>query len=196
MRRCNSPARIRNLARFLWLILDKTFLRCLRRSFRVTYRTEHFSALEHEADDVAPKRGLAFRILIVSILIGIGSGSALIWRPFGNGAIPAARALTTASGAAIEKPAGQDDLAALRQEIAGSAQSSQQLLAEQQAEIRRLSNEIVALAGKLELLHPMASAQARMPAPGTARPPASSAARGTAVAQPPTPAVDKQQNRR
>jgi hypothetical protein len=165
----------------------------------VTYRTDHFYALEqeaYEADDAEPKRGLAFRILIVSILMGIGSGSALIWRPFGGGAIPPTRALTATAGAAIKKPAGRDDLAAPRQEIAGSVQSSQQLLAAQQAEIKRLSNEVVALAGKLELLHPMTSAQAAMPTPGPARPPAPAAARSPAVAQPLTPAVDKRQIRR
>ena len=132
----------------------------------MTYRTDsHAPGAAHE-DNGKSSRGLAFRILIVSILLGIGCGSALAWRwPFRFGAIPPAPVSTTTDAAPVDKPAGQGDLAALRQMLTESAQASQQLLAAQQAEIKRLSDQVVALSSKLELMHPMTSAQAAMPMP-------------------------------
>jgi hypothetical protein len=116
----------------------------------VTYRT-HDSNAEEELSASRDDARFASRILIVSLLIGICCGSALVWRwSFGFGAIPAAS--TTTIGAAVGKPAWQGDLAALQQEMAQSAQASQQLLAAQEAEIRRLSDQVVALSSKLEQL--------------------------------------------
>jgi hypothetical protein len=51
-------------------------------------------------------------------------------------------------------------------EVTGSVQSTQQLLAAQQAEIKRLTEQVSALSGKLELLQrPVTSAQAAIPVP-------------------------------
>jgi hypothetical protein len=138
----------------------------LPQSFRVTHRTDSYAAEEAYQDNRKSSRGLASRILIVSILIGIGCGSALAWRwPFRLGAIPPAPISTMTDAAPVDKPAGQGDLAALRQMITESAQASQRLLATQEAEIKRLSDQVVALSSKLELMHPMTSAQAAMPRP-------------------------------
>ncbi|MES2196515.1 MAG: hypothetical protein V4517_19010 [Pseudomonadota bacterium] len=69
----------------------------------------------------------------------------------------------------MDKPVGLSDLTGLQQQIAGSVQSTERLLAAQQAqqaEIKRLSDQVAALSGKLELLQrPMAAAQAAIPAP-------------------------------
>jgi hypothetical protein len=114
----------------------------------LTYQIDRSYTQAEEANE-GPERGLAFWILIVSIVIGIGCGAALAWRrPFGFGAL----ASTTSVGAAVDKPAWQGDLAALRAEIAQSAQASQQLLTTQEAEINRLSGQIVPLLLKLELI--------------------------------------------
>jgi hypothetical protein len=119
----------------------------LLRSFLLTYQIDRSYPVE-EADK-GPERGLAFWILIVSIVIGIGCGAALAWRrSFGFGAL----ASTTSVGAAVDKPAWQGDLAALRREMTQSAQASQQLLAAQEAEINRLSGQIVPLLLKLEVI--------------------------------------------
>jgi hypothetical protein len=118
----------------------------------VTYRTDNSNALEEEVSASRDDDRLASRILIVSLLIGITCGSALAWRwSSGFGAIIQA-ASTKTIGAAVDMPAWQGDLAALRQEMAQSAQASQQLLAAQQAEIDRLSGQIVPLLLKLELI--------------------------------------------
>jgi len=132
----------------------------------VAYRTDDAYDVGDEAYDVdeeEPKRGLASWILIVALLMGTGSGSALLWRTFGGG--PILPPLTSTSVASAEKQPGQGDLEALRQQITGSIQSTQQLVVAQQAEIKRLSDQVSALQGKLDLLQrPVTSAQAAMPA--------------------------------
>jgi len=134
----------------------------------VAYRTDDTYDVENEAydaDEEEPKRGLASWILIVALLMGTGSGSALLWRTFGGGPILPPLTSTTTSVATAEKQPGQGDLEALRQQITGSVQSTQQLVAAQQAEIKRLSDQVSALTGKLDLLQrPVTSAQAAMPA--------------------------------
>jgi len=135
--------------------------------FPLTYQTDSDAPEAAYQDN---SRGLASGILIVSILIGIGCGSALAWRwSFRFGAIPPAPLSTTTDAVPVDNRVGQADLATLRQMITESAQASQQLLAAQEAEIKRLSDQVVALSSKLELMHPMTSAQAAMPMP-TPRP--------------------------
>jgi hypothetical protein len=52
-----------------------------------------------------------------------------------------------------DKPVGLGDLQAFQQQIAGSAQSTEKLLTAQQAEIKRLSDQVAVPSGKLDLLH-------------------------------------------
>jgi uncharacterized coiled-coil protein SlyX len=140
------------------------------RSSPVAYRTDDSHAVDddlYEVDeDDEPRRGLLSWILIVALLIGTGSGSALIWRSFGGGPILTSLTSTTTAIATSERPPGRGDLDVLRQEVTGSVQSTQQLLAAQQAEIKRLTEQVSALSGKLELLQrPVTSAQAAIPVP-------------------------------
>ena len=118
----------------------------------MTYRTHNSNVLEEEVSASLDGDRLASRILIVSLLIGIACGSALAWRWWSSGFGAISAASTATIGAAVDKPAWQDDLAALRQEMEQSAQASQQLLAAQEAEIKRLSGQIVPLLLKLELI--------------------------------------------
>ena len=136
----------------------------------MAYRTDDSHAVDDDLYEVdeeeEPRRGLLSWILIVALLVGTGSGSALIWRTFGGGPILTSLTSTTTVLATTERPSGRGDLDALRQEITGSVQSTQQLLAAQQAEIKRLTEQVSALTGKLELLQrPITSAQAAVPAP-------------------------------
>lgn len=135
----------------------------------MAYRTDDSRVVDddlYEVDEDEPRRGLLSWILIVALLIGTGSGSALIWRTFGGGPILTSLTSTTTAIATTERPSGRADLDVLRQEITGSVQSTQQLLAAQQAEIKRLTEQVSALSGKLELLQrPVTSAQAAIPAP-------------------------------
>ncbi|MDO8400633.1 MAG: hypothetical protein Q7T45_22725 [Bradyrhizobium sp.] len=75
---------------------------------------------------------------------------------------------------------------ALQQQVAGSVQSTERLLAAQQAEIKRLSDQVVVLSGKLDLLQrPLSSAQAALPAAA----PAPAAPKPVAAAKPKKPAA-------
>jgi hypothetical protein len=135
----------------------------------VTYRTDDSHAVDddlYEVDEEEPRRGLLSWILIVALLAGTGSGSAMLWRTFGGGPILASLTSPTTAIATTERPSGRADIDVLRQEITGSVQSTQQLLAAQQAEIKRLTEQVSALSGKLELLQrPVTSAQAAIPVP-------------------------------
>jgi len=122
----------------------------LPQSFRVTDQTDPYETDDAHQDEEISDRKFASRILIFTILVGVGCGSALAGRwSSGFGAIIQAASTKTIS-AAVDKPNWQGDLAALRQEMAQSAQASQQLLAAQQAEIDRLSGVVVPLLLKLE----------------------------------------------
>src|SRR5207237_3311922 len=137
------------------------------RSSPVAYRTDDSHAVDDDLYEVdeeeEPRRGLLSWILIVALLVGTGSGSAMLWRTFGGGPILTS---TTTALATTERSSGRGDLDALRQEITGSVQSTQQLLAAQQAEIKRLTEQVSTLTGKLELLQrPVTSAQAAIPVP-------------------------------
>jgi uncharacterized coiled-coil protein SlyX len=139
------------------------------RSSPVAYRTDDSHAVDddlYEVDEEEPKRGLLSWILIVALLAGTGSGSAMIWRTFGGGPILPSLTSATTSVATTEKTSGRSDLDVLRQEMTGSVQSTQQLLVAQQAEIKRLTEQVSALSEKLDLLQrPVNSAQAAIPVP-------------------------------
>jgi uncharacterized coiled-coil protein SlyX len=106
----------------------------------------------------------------VAGLASLGIASAFAWRAYDGGplTLPSFALLTgqPATPAVVaDKPVTLKDLQALQQQIAGPLQSNAQLLAAQQAEIKRLSDQVSALAAKVDALeHPPASAQASLPA--------------------------------
>jgi hypothetical protein len=150
----------------------------------VTYRTD--DDIDDDTSDEETGRGPLFHIVVTVMLICFGSGSALVSRAYGLAlpALPsfASVASTSVTGAAgpaapvADKPVGLSDFKTLQQQIAGSVQSTERLLTAQQAEIKRLSDQVAALSGKLELLQrPIASAQAALPVPTPAPKPAAAA---------------------
>lgn len=130
----------------------------------------------------------------VAALAIVGIASAFAWRAYGG--IPltlpsfaSGTGQPAAPAVVAEKPVGLKDLQALQQQIAGPLQSSAQLLAAQQAELKRLSDQVSALAAKVDALeHPPASTQASFPASAPPAPsPAPTAPRKKSAApkQPP-----------
>jgi hypothetical protein len=144
----------------------------------------------------APRRPRAMLLTVAVIaLAAIGAGSAVLWHSFG-GSLPLPSFISTSATetpppapvAVADKPVGLKDLQALQQQITGSIQSNAQLLASQQAELKRLTDQVAVLTAKVDLLErPAASAQASVPSP--APPPAAAAAPRKRPAAPKQPAA-------
>lgn len=149
----------------------------------MTYRTDELD----DTPDREPGRGPVFYIVVTVMLVCFGSGSALVARASGMGlpTIPSFTSVASSPAPVEVKPAALSDLQALQQQVAGSVQSTERLLAAQQAEIKRLSDQVVVLSGKLDLLQrPLAAAQAALPAPA-----ATPAPKAAAAAKPKKPAA-------
>jgi hypothetical protein len=124
----------------------------------------------------------------------IGIASALAWRAYDGSPLTLPSFLSgteqTAAPpavAAADKPVTLKDVQAVQQQIAGPLQSNAQLLAAQQAEIKRLSDQVSALAAKVEALErPPASAQASLPASAPPSPAPVGPRKKPAAAKPPS----------
>lgn len=123
-------------------------------------------------DGLAPKpgRGPLFYVVAGVLLVGVVSGCVLVAQSYGIGlpTLPSVMSDTPVAGSSAPvaaQPVALSDLQALQQQVAGSAQSTERLLAAQQAEIKRLSDQVVVLSGRLDQLQsPPASAQTALPA--------------------------------
>jgi uncharacterized coiled-coil protein SlyX len=159
--------------------------------FAVTYIADEDYDDPVDEPEEKPKGRALVRLVVTLMLAGVGSGSALLWRSYGLAlpAIPSSTAVAAAAAPVAEKPLGVADLQALQQQVAGSMQSTEKLLAAQQAEIKRLSDQLAALSGKLDLLQrPVTSAQAALPPPAP-KPVAPTLRRKPAAQQPPAGAI-------
>lgn len=137
----------------------------------------------------APARRRWVPFAIVAGLALFGSASALLWYAWGNGlpALPSFTSSVAAPGPAEvpDKTVGQKDFQAFQQQIAATLQSTAQLVAAQQAEIKRLSDQVAALSSKIDTLQPpAASAQTAAPVPPPS-PPSAARKRPAAPKQPP-----------
>lgn len=165
----------------------------------MTQRTvEAWDEEADEAEEAGSGSNWLARILIVAALVGTGSGSALLWQAAGGG--PLQSMLPQMSSAKVAaKAATPGEIDAINQQvqqITSLNQSTQQLLLAQQAEIKRLSEQVATLSGKLDLLQrPVTSAQAAIPPAKPSAPPAAKkkheGAKPVAAVKPePKPGVD------
>ena len=147
----------------------------------------------------APRRSRTIVFGVAAIVLAvIGSGSAVLWHSYGGNlpALPSLPSFASPSGtepsasvAIADKPVGLKDLQALQQQITGSIQSNAQLLTSQQAELKRLADQVAVLSAKVDLLErPAASAQASLPAPAPPPPPPAAPRKRTAAPKQP-PAI-------
>ncbi len=134
----------------------------------------------------APQRRRWVPIAVVAGLALFGAASALLWHAWGNGlsAFPSFTSATAPAPVEVpDKTVGLKELQAFQQQVAATMQSTAQLVAAQQAEIKRLSDQVSALTAKIDALQaPAASAQAAAPAPP---PPPAARKRPTAAKLPP-----------
>jgi uncharacterized coiled-coil protein SlyX len=134
----------------------------------------------------APERRRWVPIAVAAGLAISGAASALLWRSW-DGGLPALPSFMSSGAAPAEVPdksVGLKDFQAFQQQITGTLQSTAQLVAAQQAEIKRLSDQVAALGATIDTLQrPAASAQATAPAAPPA--PAASRKKSAAPKQPP-----------
>jgi uncharacterized coiled-coil protein SlyX len=149
-----------------------------------------FDNAREEAEDLhQPTPGRRRRWVGIAGAVGLalfGSASALLWHAWGGG-LPALPSFTSSAAPAEtpDKTVGLKDFQAFQQQIAATVQSTAQLVAAQQAEIKRLSDQVAALAAKIDTLQrSAATAQAAAPVPPPP-PPASAARKKPAAAKPP-----------
>jgi cell division protein FtsB len=148
--------------------------------------------VEYQAEQ-RPQRRRWIPLAVAAALALFGVASAFAWHSYGGSLAlpslpwgigqPAAPAVVAA-----EQPVGLKDLQAVQQQLAGPLQSNAQLLAAQQAEIKRLSDQVSALVAKVDALErPPATAQALPPASAPPAPAPAPAPRKRSAA-PKTPA--------
>jgi uncharacterized protein involved in exopolysaccharide biosynthesis len=145
-----------------------------------------------------PKRASWISIAVVALVLAcIGVGLAFFWRAYG-GSVVALPSIASVSGPAAAPPGGVagaaekglSDMQAVQQQLAGQMQAATQLLASQQAEIKRLSDQVAALTGKIDALQqPVAPPVSKQVAPVKKKPaaPAVAANPAGAAAPPPPP---------
>ena len=138
----------------------------------MAHRTDDPYEVENESfEEVEPrKRGLLSWILIVGLLIGTGSGSAVAYNAFGRNQLFSFFQSPTQPVAAATKPMEPADVESLQKQIASSVQATEARLAAQQAELKRLTDEVTALAGRLDILMPTTPARGAVPTPTIAIP--------------------------
>jgi uncharacterized coiled-coil protein SlyX len=123
----------------------------------VTYRIDDDRYDEPEQE---PKRvSLASTAVVVLLLACVGVGLAFFWRAYGGSvaALPSVASVSRPAAApGVAGPAemgvGLSDLQTVQQQLAGQVQAATQLLASQQAEIKRLSDQLAALTAKIDAL--------------------------------------------
>jgi uncharacterized coiled-coil protein SlyX len=156
----------------------------------VTYRIDDDRYDEPEE----PKRASWVSTAVVALLLACtGVGLAFFWRGYGGSvaALPSVASANRPAAPGVAGPAekGLSDLQAVQQQLAGQMQAATQLLASQQAEIKRLSDQVAALTGKIDALQqpvtpPPVSKQV---APVRKKPAAPAVAAHPAGAPPPPP---------
>jgi hypothetical protein len=161
----------------------------------VTWQHDH-SDIDDEPEEPEARRRVPLIIIALGLAV-LGSASAFGWRAYNGSSYPSL-ALTTSSAGSEPKTVGLDEFRAVQQQIAGQIQSTAQNLAAQQAEVKRLSDQLAAVSGKIDALQSsIASARAALPAaappapkkPAKPKPSAERISTGGAPLPPPTPST-------
>jgi uncharacterized coiled-coil protein SlyX len=111
-------------------------------------------------------------IVVVVGLATIGVTSAVLWRTYGNvlPGFPTSSSVNGPTVQSVDKVDGLRELQALQQQSAGQMQTVVQLLTSQQAEIKKLSEQMTALTGKVDTLQHSVTAAQPIPAPAVPKP--------------------------
>jgi hypothetical protein len=109
--------------------------------------------VDFEPEEIeAPKRRRWLPYAVVAMLAVTGSASAFLWRAYGTTGFSLPSFGSSPPADAGDKVVMLKDLQAVQQPIVAQTQAGTQLLAAQQAEIKRLSDQMAALNAKLDAL--------------------------------------------
>jgi len=150
----------------------------------VTYR------VDDDFDDEPtepPERRLGLSIVIVATLAAIGVGAGFLWRTYGDD-LPAFLTFSSLSGTrmqSVDQVTRLGELQTLQQQQSvGQMQTVLQLLTSQQAEIKKLSDQVTTIAGKVDTLQHSVTAAQAIPPPPVPKPVAPPARKKPATSNP------------
>lgn len=135
------------------------------------------------------RRSYGWLLWLVVLLVVIGGGGAYAWFNYDHLAELTHSAAASATGAtsATDKTVNADDFDAFQQKTSTSLQAATDLVASQQAELKRLSDQVEGLTGQVAALTSKLDQQqaSGAPAPAGAGSPATAPARASVVAATP-----------
>jgi hypothetical protein len=101
--------------------------------------------------------------MIIVGLATIGSGSAFVWRGYGHSgwAFLSSASVSALPQAATDSVVALKDFQAVQQQLVGQMQQATQVLGAQQAEVKRLSDQVTVLAGKVDEVDPIPGTRGR-----------------------------------
>jgi uncharacterized coiled-coil protein SlyX len=143
----------------------------------VTYRYD--DDVDYEPEPEPRRRKPWTSIMVVAGLAFIGIASAFLWRSYGSNSFPTFSA--GSAPAVTEKGPGLGELQALQQQSSAQIQTALQLLTAQQAEIKKLSDQLTALIGRFDSLQHTVAAPPPPPPPMPVKPVAPPARKKPAV---------------
>jgi hypothetical protein len=158
----------------------------------VTWQTDR-SDIEYEPEEPEARRKAPLVLVAIGLAV-LGSASAFGWRAY-SGSPYLSSAVATSSAGTEAKTVGLAEFQAFQQQIAGQIQANAQNFAAQQADVKRLSDQLALVSGKLDAIQSsIASARAALPAatppaakkPAKPKPPAERISTGGAPLPPPT----------
>lgn len=133
----------------------------------MTYRYD--DDVDYEPEPEPRRRKPWTSIIVVAGLAFIGITAAFLWRSYGSNSFPTFSA-GSATPAVTDKGPGLGELQALQQQSVAQIQTALQLLTAQQAEIKKLSDQLTALVGKVDSLQHLVAAPQPAPSPAVAKP--------------------------
>jgi uncharacterized coiled-coil protein SlyX len=107
---------------------------------------EYEESREEPDDD---KRAVVSTVVGALVLAIVGSGSAFAWRSYASTPYPF---FSLGGSSAVPEKVGLAEFQAFQQQIAGQMQTNSQVLATQQADLKRLSEQIAAVSTKMDAL--------------------------------------------
>ena len=131
----------------------------------MTFRYDDEADYEREEIEAPERRRWPFYVVVV-MLAATGIVSAFAWRAYGNGGPGLPFVGSAAPADTGDRVVTLKDLQAFQQPIVAQTEAANQLLAAQQAEVKRLSDQMAALNAKLDALQrSIASVQPAAAAP-------------------------------